>query len=215
MVQNTYVVDKNNEENILNYRVVFGGQDIDYNTEFHKCRKYFSIIDEIMTMAEDYGVKDIWFFFEPEVEITWIEPYTTGRLFIKEVIEFLNDRNIHYKVYTPEDNGFFAEWFGSTQEELKLGYKRYALLSKVSTLLLRNQDVIEDGAGWERHFIRCCHTLANQLGLNYKDEGLAMLKRALFNIVAFYGDYSKAHKMYGELMEGKDPVFKKKDDDEK
>ena len=189
--------DESNKD-IQNYRVTFGGEDIDWKVDFHKCRKYFDIVEEIITLAQDvYDIEYIWWFFEPYVEITWIDDVGD---FIEVIRKKLNGMRINYQVHTPED-GFFAEWFGQDVKEHIFGFKRYAAVAQLSRLLLSNKELIENGMGWEKQYIRCCHALACQIGLNHRDEGMAMLKRALFCLTSHYGDYNGAVKLYDEIFD--------------
>ena len=50
---------------IQNYRVNFGGQDIDYKDNFKDCREYFPVLRELYEDMEEEGIEYAWHFFEP------------------------------------------------------------------------------------------------------------------------------------------------------
>lgn len=68
-----------------NYRVTFSTEKIDYFKNFSDCRKYISILTDIFKLAAKNKIDYIWFFFEPYVEITWIDE--TG-LFVNKIKKY-------------------------------------------------------------------------------------------------------------------------------
>lgn len=189
-----------------NYRVTFGGEQIDYRNGFEECRKYFPVIKRIRATAKEDGIEDIWWFFEPFVEITWIDRRKDGP-FLDTVAFILHDEGIvRYKTFSPTD-GQFADWFGKTPQERRLGYKRYAKLAELSEMLLENQDIIEEGMGFDAHLTRCTHTIANQLGMNYMDEGMALFKRSILCFLYFFAPKPQIaidtwEKLFNEKFQG-------------
>jgi len=182
-----------------NYRVEFGGEDIDYPDGFRDCRKYYPIIKDIMDASEDprWGIKHIWWFFEPYVEITWI---ANDDWFINVVVDILASHGIYdYREKTPAD-GFFADWYGMSPAERKFGYKRYAELRKVSQVFYDNEKAFADQIGWEKHYMRCTHVLANQMGLNYVDEAVTLFKRSIFCFLAMKLGNIYAMEMYEKVF---------------
>jgi hypothetical protein len=196
---------------LQNYRVTFGGEEIDYKSNFSECRKYFDIIDAIVSILEEDTfypgyIKGVWWFFEPYVEITWLIDSGVNKgacdHILSWVTNILDDNSIEYKVFTPKD-GQFADWYGLTPEEREWGALNYNEIKKVATHFYEGKDVVENGLGLERHYMRACHVLANQLGLNYQDESRLLSKRA-FLADAFYRlGHEKAIKFYEETYNEK------------
>ncbi len=181
-----------------NYRVTFGNDNVEYKKNFIDCRKSWPVIKLILNAAKKNGIEYIWFFFEPCVEITWIQNDSSNFLFV--VKDLLSYNNIDkYKVYTPED-GNFADWFGSTPEELEFGYKRYSKASELVALMYENEDIINKGMGLSDHFTRCTHALANPLGLDYLKEGTALFKRSILCLLYWHFPSDAAIKIHEELF---------------
>lgn len=194
---------------VNNFRVTFGGDEIDYRSNFADCRKYYPILRELMNHLEhDFDVEAAWWFFEPYAEVTWIvKDGKDGVSILKEVERSLQRREIEYKVFTPED-GQFADWYGLTAEEREWGAKHYNQIKKVARHFYRGMNVIENGLGIERHYMRACHVLANMLGLNYDDEARLLAKRAFLADAFMKHGHEKAvalyEETYGEKYLGRD-----------
>jgi len=184
-----------------NYRVTFGGENIDYRSDFAACRGYWPIIKTVLDALDTFGIEDKWWFFEPYVEITWLcdDPDVAEKA-MNEVSRLLGD--IEYKKLTPAD-GVFGDWHGLTPEEREFGAKRYAQLAKTSRCYYENMDVIDKGMGLEKHYSRTTHVLANQLGLNYNAEGVALIKRGLLCLLMFNLGHQPAVDIYEQLFKEK------------
>ena len=76
---------------ISNYRVNFGGDEIDYKNNFKDCRQYFPILQKLYTLMNMYDVEDSWHFFEPYVEFTWV---CDQRLVMEAVLTLLRKEGI-------------------------------------------------------------------------------------------------------------------------
>ena len=182
---------------VNNYRIEFGGEEIDYYNDFKECRKYYPIIKQIINAAKEVGIEYIWWFFEPYVEITWIAESDRFMNIVRQILQKNNIKDHREK--TPKD-GFFADWYGITPAERKFGYKRYAELRKASQVFYDNEKDFADSIGWEKHYMRSAHVLANQMGLNYMDEAIALFKRSIFCFFANQMGQDGAIKMYEKLF---------------
>lgn len=186
-----------------NYRVTFGGEAIDYRSNFAACRGYWPMIKSILDVLREYGIEEAWWFFEPYVEITWLcnDPEKAPWAFTA-VCELLETEKIEYKKFTPAD-GIFGDWYGLTPEEREFGAKRYAALAKTSEHYYENLETIEAGMGVEKHFVRATHVLANQLGLNYEAEGIALIKRGMLCLMMYNLGHQPAVDMYEKMFKEK------------
>lgn len=194
-----------------NYRVTFGGIEIDYKSNFEKCREYMPHVTEIMVILEDLGVRDHqrWFFFEPYVEITWIEYNVTKAQEILDAIKkYLEEypQLTDVKFMTP-DNGMFADWYfmPGNLDERQFGYERYAACARQAELFYGWMDVLEQprGKGLEEHYARSCHVLANQLGLSYKEEGRILFWRGVLCKLFWMFGHHKAVWIYTKIFRQK------------
>jgi hypothetical protein len=191
---------------INNFRIIFGGEKIDYRSNFKDCRKYWMIIKEILECSKKINIPiDMWFFYEPYVEITWVEyhnDYKTPAMpcisgvyedcyisYLKPLIlEILSKYDIvDYVFYSPV-HGNFTDWYfkKGCEKEKEFGYKRYAKIAELSKLYYEYMDEIKNGKGLEGHYVRSCHVLANQLALNYYLEGKYLLKRSIVCFLMWY-----------------------------
>jgi len=197
--------------NLPNYRVTFGGIEIDYKSNFEKCREYVPHVDQIMQILEHNDVPDAcrWFFFEPYAEITWIE-YNVIRAqkILDEIKEYLDEHPelTDVKFLTP-DNGMFADWYfkPGNLEERQFGYSRYALCARQAELFYDFMEDVEQprGTGLEEHYARSCHVLANQLGLSYKEEGRILFWRGVLCKLFWMFGHHKAVWIYTKIFRQK------------
>lgn len=186
-----------------NYRVTFGGEKIDYQSNFADCRNYYGMIEYIIHLLNALEIKEVWWFFEPYVEITWLcDDVEKAAAAMNLVSMFLEKQGIEYKKFTPAD-GVFGDWHGLTPEERLFGAKRYAAIAKTSQCYYENMDTIKAGMGLEKHFARATHVLANQLGMNYEEEGIALLKRGFLAILFWNLGHEKAVATYEKLFKEK------------
>lgn len=194
-----------------NYRVTFGGSEIDYKSDFDKCRAYWPDIKRIFSIIDSYSFERSyfvkkWFFFESYVEITWIEHNpSAGEQQIREISAYLKERNISDVVFKTPNDGVFADWYYNkkaprAEKELSFGVKRYAACSKQAELFYENMSSIERGKGLENHYVRSCHVLANQLALNYKDEGRLLFWRAILCKLFYWFRHKKAVWIYTKIF---------------
>lgn len=186
-----------------NYRVTFGGDNIDYHSNFADCRSYWPKVSAILDILKMHGIDEAWWFFEPYAEVTWLcEDADKATIVMNVVSAFLTNHGIEHKKFTPAD-GVFGDWHGLTPEERLFGANRYAAIAKTSQCYYENMDTIKAGMGLEKHFARATHVLANQLGMNYEEEGIALLKRGFLAILFWNLGHEKAVTTYEKLFKEK------------
>lgn len=194
-----------------NYRVTFGGIDIDYKSNFAKCREYIKHVAHIGQFLKLYGVEDDmhWFFFEPYVEITWVSNQHKGKMEtlirdIENYLEFNRLKNI--KCLYPED-GEFADWyFGpGNLKEREFSFRRYGYCARQSELFYTYMKDIENESGksLEQHYVRSCHVLANQLALSYKEEGRLLFWRSILCKLFWWFGHKRAVWLYTKIFRQK------------
>ena len=182
---------------ISNYRVNFGGDEIDYKDNFKDCRQYFPILQKLYTLMNMYDVEDSWHFFEPYVEFTWV---CDQRLVMEAVLTLLRKEGIEPTlIHVPED-GVIVDWYNKNPEEQEFGYKTYALSAKMAMLFWEYEEAIAKGCGEKNQYMRRPHVLANQIGMNYDEEAVALKQRAtLAGLFWELGDHAKAVEQYERL----------------
>ncbi len=185
-----------------NYRLTFGGEDIDYESNFAECRKYYPIIFKMMDIAKYYDAR-IWWFFEPYAEVTWIcDDDESAKEMMKCCTDILKKHNLKYKKYTPK-NGIFADWYCKTPKEREFTTARYAACAKQARLFIEAEKAISRGHGLENQYARSAHVLANQLAMNYADEGRILMQRGLLALSFFYAGHEKAVALYNKIFKNK------------
>lgn len=187
---------------LYNYRITFGGEDIDYKNNFSECRKKYKIICGIITRLKELGVTDVWWFFEPYVEITWLLKNDDEGKSLSDVVQMLEYRNIPYKFSTPA-NGQICDWYCNSDAEREFGAKAYARSAELASLFYTYKDCIESGKGLEQQYVRRCHVLANQLTLNYKQEGFLLIKRGILCLLFWFLGHHKAVWIYTKILRQK------------
>ena len=119
------------------------------------------------------------------------------------VLDILKNHDIEPTlVHRPED-GVVVDWYCKNPEEQEFGYRTYALSAKVAMLFWEYRNAIERGCGERNQFMRRPHVLANQIGMNYDDEGEALgMRSVLAGLFWEIGDHDKAVKMYEQMFPG-------------
>lgn len=183
-----------------NYRVVFGGEDIDYKSNFKDCVKYIGVIRKIFIVLDLCDVKHKWYFFEPYVEITWIDDNDKFALIKKNILELLERENISDAKFSTPDNGAICDWYCDSDLEREFGYQTYSESSKLALLFFRYAEVIKRGKGLENQYVRRCHVLACQLAINYKQEGIYLIKRGILCLLFWFLGHHKAVWIYRNIL---------------
>ncbi len=151
-------------------------------------KKFWPDLSKIYTKASELGIKYIWHFYEPYVEITWLsdDPVISEKLveYIKLIIDY-DDLVIR----RPAD-GVFADWYCTSEREREFGAKRHALCAEWVKLYNEYKDAVDNGKGLEYQVARTIHTLSNPLGLNYQDEGRFCFRRGIAAFLYRYFSYN-------------------------
>lgn len=180
---------------IQNYRVNFGGSEIDYKDNFKDCRQYFPILKQLYDLMDQYAIEHSWHFFEPYVEFTWV--CDRGHV-MDAVLALLREKNNIEPtlIHVPED-GVIVDWYNKNPEEQEFGYKTYALSAKMAMLFWEHEEAIAKGCGEKNQYMRRPHVLANQIGMNYDEEAIALKQRAhLAGLFWELGDHAAAVECY-------------------
>jgi hypothetical protein len=178
------------------YRVTFDGKETDY----------YNVIEDIFVVLEDENVPYKWFFLKPHVEITWIDHKDVHFKYArikKKISNKLKSYNIfEFKhCWTRDDK--MAEKYGCSDEECEFGYMTYALSAEMVRLFNDYNVFIKKGKGIENQYVRRCHVLANQLGLDYKKEGIFLIRRGVLCLLFWFFSRKKAVWIYEKLLRQK------------
>ena len=93
-----------------------------------------------------------------------------------------------------------VDWYNKNPEEQEFGYKTYALSAKMAMLFWEYEEAIAKGCGEKNQYMRRPHVLANQIGMNYDEEAVALKQRAtLAGLFWELGDHAKAVEQYERL----------------
>lgn len=184
---------------ISNYRInlFFTGEGTDYWKDFHKNRRlHYRSIAHIFGLLTERGVGDKWFFFEPYVEITWLEHKDRGPETLQLLVGLLEDKgftprtdedrknkmmsHMTYETAQSKDGLTFCEWFDCNYCEKFFGAMRYASTANIAMAMCTTGLAVEKGKGIHAQYMRSLHSLANQMGMNYRQEGWYATKRGMF-----------------------------------
>ncbi len=150
-------------------------------------KKFWPDLSSIYAKAAELGIKYIWHFYEPYVELTWLsdDVEASEKLieYVKSIIDY-DDINVR----RPAD-GVFADWYCTSEREREFGAKRHALCAEWVKLYNEYKDAVDNGKGLEFQVARTIHTLANPLGLNYQDEGRFCFRRGVAAFLYRYFSY--------------------------
>lgn len=161
--------------------------------------KLWPELDLIYKKADQLGIKYIWHFYEPYVELTWLSDDEKASedliVYIWEVVGHYGDLNVR----RPKD-GVFADWYCTSEREREFGAKRHALCAQWVRLYNEYKDCVDAGKGLESQFARTIHTLANPLGLNYTDEGYVCWRRAVSSFLFRYFSFKTASFIFYKIL---------------
>lgn len=193
-----------------NYRIEFLFPDSKvnyYQAESYEnfkelAEKYYPIVRHIKGLAWDKNIHNIWHFYEPHVEITWVDrddDYISNKLF-DEIENYLKSIGINdYKRKYPKD-GEFSDWFCTSDREREFGAKRHALCSEFVDLYNGYKKDIDEGKGLRKQVERTIHTLCNPLGIDYKTEAKLCFSRGLICLLFCYLSFDNAVWVYRKIF---------------
>jgi len=166
----------------------------------------YEMIQEIRWALKDKGIIYIWWFYEPHIEITWLD--NGGFLGKKEAFEIVEQIARGYshfesiKFMSPED-GNFGDWFCENEREREFGALRHHYCAELAELFeIYDNDIIE-GKGRIEQYKRTLHTLANPLALNYTDEAKACFSRGLICLLFRFFSFKRAVFIYTKIFRQK------------
>ncbi len=183
--------------NLKNYRANFYfamNQVCDYfhkNPEEHGSfqkvhYQCWPIVKDIKDYARKIGIKYIWHFYEPYVELTWLSDNKSQSeklfTFIEKYLKKLNINDLERKY---PDGTWDGDWFCTGQEKM-FGNKVHSLCSDFVNLSEDYFAEIKKGRGIEKQVSRTIHRLCNPLGINYKQEAKLCLARGVNCLLLFY-----------------------------
>lgn len=183
-----------------NYRIEFG---FGHTTSIGQGPNYFyDTIRHIKQMAIQADITNIWFFYEPHVEITWLSDNDTkSKLLMKEITRYLCSMNCFetIKMKYPED-GEFADWWGKTKEENEFGAKVHCLCSDFVDLYNNYKKEVDTGKGLRSQVERTIHRLCNPLGIDYLEEAKICFSRGLICLLFTLFSFNKAVWIYRNIF---------------
>lgn len=199
-----------------NYRVTFAHhitEKCDYwnsNSETIKLKfkdlpnLLYPTISLILKEARELGIKYIWFFYEPYVEITWLsdDELVSEELFTK-IDEILKAKNIKDVKRRYPVHGNFGDWFCNSDREMEFGAKRHDLCRQWIELYNEYKDAVDDGKGLQHQVRRTIHTLCNPLGLNFLDEARICFWRGILCLLFRFFLFKRAIWIYTKIFRQK------------
>jgi hypothetical protein len=146
--------------------------------DFHDIHKQrYPIVKKIKDAARELGIKYIWHFYEPCVEITWYSEKVEAEKLYSYIEALLEEEG--FSDLRRGENPDFADWYCESEREREFGGKRHALCSDFVELIEEYRDCIEDGKGVEAQVRRTIHTICNPLGINYWGEAWICFKQGI------------------------------------
>jgi len=194
---------------MIAYRITFH-HSMDYGNLQAESSKHFSHIHmthyhtvrHIKQIARNNGVKYIWHFYEPHIEITWYQEEESD-LVMGKIVDFLESFCIlDYKKQTNK-TGKLADWFCCNEKEREFGGKCHSLCSDMVDLFDQYDDAIYRGKGAQEQVKRTIHRLCNPLGINYVDEAKICFSRGLICVLFRFFSFKKAVWIYRKIFRQK------------
>ena len=159
---------------------------------------YYLDVKKIRDYAKQLGIKYIWCFYEPYLEITWLG----NEIQAESLMQFIkkNYKNVTFKF--PED-GDFAEWFCKNGSEREFGAKRYGICADLVDLFEQYDSDVKSGKGVREQVKRTIHGICNPLGLNYMDEAYVCFSRGLICLLFRFFSFKRAVWIYTKIFRQK------------
>jgi len=165
------------------------------------------MLKEIYAAADEIGITDIWHFYEPFVELTWLaEPEQNKRLkrYLKRICKEKSIKDLKLESGYPK-KGFKPDWFCNNDGEMFFGAVRHVLSSRMVKLIEYHRKDIERGLGIEEQISRNIHTICNPMGISYKGEAAICFSRGLMCILYWYLPQKIARFLYVKIFRQKLP----------
>ena len=164
--------------------------------DIHK--EYYHIVKQIRNYAKAIRINEIWCFYEPYIEITWISDDKKAERLYNGIEQILHRHNI--RDLEKSSNPDFADWYCESNLEREFGAKRHHLCSEFVELFDEYEDSIKDGKGKGKEEERTIHTLCNPLGFNYKEEAKICFSRGLICFLFTWFSFQRAVWIYTKIF---------------
>lgn len=162
------------------------------------------IVSRIKALACDYGIENIWHFYEPYIEITWLnDNVKQNQQFINALWGVLESENIKDGTITLNAPDQWADWFCKNEHERYFGALIHSHCSKMATLFDVYSYHIRNGKGKKEQVKRTIHRLCNPLGLNYMEEAGICFSRGLICLLFCFFSFKKAVWIYTKIFRQK------------
>jgi hypothetical protein len=168
----------------------------DKNTNFSSLRRGLPFVVDILDRAETLGIKEVWYFWEPHLEITWVsEKEENSQAFIAYVkflvqnLDYFKDSQIEI---IEDKTGKIVDWYCGNKGERKFGIIRHSLASQLVKGYVYYQHSVDFGKGLNRQVGRMIHCICNPLGLNYVEEAKICFSRGLICLLFRFLGHKKA-----------------------
>ncbi len=163
--------------------------------------EHYPLIKTVIDRIRGWGVKHVWWFHEPFIEITWLsdDPVISEAIFA-DVEALLSEHGVTDMQRHPPANGSFGEWFCRNEREREFGAKRYALAAQWVELYREYQPAVDAGMGVQCQVGRTVHAICNPLGLNYLDEAKICFSRGLICVLFRFLPFAKAVWVYKRVF---------------
>lgn len=201
---------------LMSYRVTFR-HDVDCNyfegyaekgikfSEVHTTN--WPVLEEIYEMARIMRIDKVWHFYEPYVELNWMAYSDQNKNFVRQLKRIFKEHKIKDAKFDGGDPlKFRLDWYCKNDKEMLFGCDRHAVSSQMVRLIEKNREAIEAGMGINYQVSRCIHTIANPLGLNYKEEYKICFTRGLMCFLYWYFPPKVARFLYVKVFRQRLPM---------
>jgi hypothetical protein len=117
-----------------------------------------------------------------------------------DIQRFLIGADVKDIRWSESPEGGIVDWYCKSDTEREFGAKTYARSAEMAELFYLYKYTVQDGKGWEGQFMRRLHVLANQLGYNYREEGILLIKRGVLALLFWFLGHHKAVWVYTKIL---------------
>lgn len=157
----------------------------------------------IYPFAETSSVDEIWHFFEPYLELTWVDGKESGERFRSFLVENAKRYGVVVDDLIFDEKGELADWFCASDSERQFGADVHNLCGKFWQAYQRRKDSVDHGKGLHSQVGRTIHRLCNPLGINYKEEAKLCFSRGLICALFCMFGFKKAVWIYTKIFRQK------------
>ncbi len=153
---------------------------------------YKPILTKIFSKANQLGITKIWYFLEPDLELTWLtdNPKASEKLRVYCRRLCRTNKGINFRYLTYKDDPRLMDWFCKNEIERQFGANRHDICRKFIQNYWENQESVDKGWGINNQIARTIHTLCNPLGINFRDEGKLCVRHGFRCLMLGYLPYS-------------------------